>query len=364
MHDWLADQARGDTKHIGARAFEDVAEYRRHQRWRWDIDRLDPSDDPTTFVADCRALAENIDLEPSFGSTTSSYIGRLTDDVAARWARLEAEGLTGDDLQERIKSDLRPSAVLGAIRARFAQDLPALTEDGDRLAQSIGFIAEARFNEANAWKQTKGEYIHPRIDDVDAKIEVRQAAGRYADLTWAHCEKFTNQAILAVLDTELIPLEREAKDPVLFLPDPLKIHFDKDGWKVQAGLMVLGVAIVGGLAAWFFSKDWEIAGWLAVAYLVWSLWSWGRSNRTAAKAAHDAVSKVRAIAGNLRRIRDEVQSGSYSATRLRDRLIALEADGCDVPSVVYRLLDLEIARTAPAGERTPEKPVTASAVKA
>jgi len=91
----------------------------------------------------------------------------------------------------------------------------------NELEETLGFVLEAYHRESEYKKyvnlpirkraQNSEPSFYPRIGDTEAKREIIYRAGQYLDLPWMHCCAATDLFLLAVLDAEFVPLDREVR---------------------------------------------------------------------------------------------------------------------------------------------------------
>ena len=154
----------------------------------------------------------------------------------------------------------------------------------------------------------------PRIDDPEAKLEIVSCAGRYLDRSWMHCRSATDLILLAVLDTEFVPLDRKVQAAKRFIvTDTLP------------RLVYLAVAI-----AWIgyaFAVGKRIA-WGGIVFAAWVIF------------APFFVRERERRSAKLESIRTEVATTAYDADGIASRLERAEESGLVVPTIAYSLLKL------------------------
>mgnify|MGYP000275620296 CR=1 FL=1 len=199
----------------------------------------------------------------------------------------------------------------------------------EKLRDILGFVLEAIDNEqvckrAAAKRESEAqERLFPRVDCAESRPLIVEKAGQYLGLTWMQCDRATDLFLIAMLDSELIPLARESTDPTIRL----------SRWSLLI-LCGLAGAIVTGVLLWRSGHS-IVAGVVAAiaVYLIVQYWRFLRSVFTTSQL-------LGSIHRNARLHRNEISSGYYDPQTIKERLKRDENDGLKIPSIVYQLLEL------------------------
>jgi hypothetical protein len=164
----------------------------------------------------------------------------------------------------------------------------------------------------------------------DGALEV---AREYVRTSWLHTPWLTSKALTQVLDSELVPLKKEALGKEVngrftsFLPGAY-------GVIVPAILSFLYFLALAAVGVSLFRN-----GHLLFATLVTVHMAWHFGQRLAVNMAlRSSRMRLRRLCAPLQLIRDEVASGSYDSREIERRLRRSEADGLYVHSLTYALL--------------------------
>lgn len=135
------------------------------------------------------------------------------------------------------------------------------------------------------------------------------------------------------MDTELVPLKREANDP-LGIAVPFRRSAPWWRWLLSASL---GIGIVYAV-----TNGHIIFGIACAGLLVWLIYRAPNRNAPLSELQGE-LSHLLVILGDVRR---EVAIGAYNASVLSERLKRAETQGIVIPSIAYSLLKLRASQEA------------------
>ena len=164
----------------------------------------------------------------------------------------------------------------------------------------------------------------------DGAVELAQ---KYAQARWLHTPWLTSRILTQVLDSELVPLRKEAFGTQI----PSRITSILPGlWGLllPAALSFIYLVILSLIAFALFSNDHPISGFLVSAYIVWHF-----GNRLIINfRIRRERKRLAGLFGELHLIREEVASGTYDPAEVERRLRRSEEKGLYVHTLSHTLL--------------------------
>jgi hypothetical protein len=203
----------------------------------------------------------------------------------------------------------------------------------DELIDIFGYVMEAYHREHEAAlyvgdKRAGPEPLfYPRIDDAEAKIEIWAKANAYLGKPWMQCRLATDFLLRAVLDTELLPLKREANDH-----QGVVAPFLRGAWWWRPVLSAfLGASVIYAVI------NGDIIFAIMAAALLGLLFYRAPKHNPAMSEIRETLPHLLGLLDDVRR---EVASGAYDAGVLSERLKRAETEGAVIPSIAFSLLKL------------------------
>lgn len=233
--------------------------------------------------------------------------------VVAEIQRITADGNAGEDVSFALRSLVRE------LRRAAAGDwdTQARVEQFDNLLRDLLYADQ-----------------HYRAKDAESfKQDIIDAADRYLANPFMHCPTLTIRLTRDLLDTELVPLAKEATAT----HDPAAVWSSLDhpwGTIVPAMLHLIFLAALLAAIGFFYVTDFLWAAALIAAYLMWHQVSRYRRLRQVRLARQ----RLLRFTGGLQVIRDEVANGHFVPNVIARRLRRLERKGLYVHSLAYPLL--------------------------
>jgi hypothetical protein len=276
------------------------------------------------LIPELRPLAKEIEKCAAFLETILSK-------AEQKYSPIQWDGFTDEldpilgyvrDCVDAYVNPLAPSSERGRDLVRSARQ--PIENRRTELEDTLGFLLEAyhwerEYEKYKSLPIRKREHpqpwFYPRIGYVETKFEIISRAGRYLDLPWMQCRAATDLFLLAVLDTEFIPLDRKVQ-----VFRRYNIVMDTVPRLVSLGIVIGWIAYVFAVDRTFAGVGMAMAAWLLVGPLF--------------------VRKLEAWAVNLRDIRTEVSNRAYDADAIAARLKSAEEGGAAVPTITYGLLKL------------------------
>lgn len=249
------------------------------------------------------------------------------------------------DFKSFIKSISLRSDLSGEISRKYLTEIEKYTGKfpSQDFEQTIGVIFEAFYNEKNKSKASTDDIVFPLIDHAEGKVVIREAAHKLSKIPEIQSSYFLNQALLAVLDTELFPLNRELTNS-----DNLNLLLLQGGYRgfitgLFFGLMPNGFKwifsilkylyfiVLAGIMIISFSSNNNWVGFLIGAYLIHSVYkSWKKRK---------FINRLVTCYSGLKQIRDEIKTTTYNSKHISEKLKEQEKYGAYVPSIAYSLLE-------------------------
>jgi hypothetical protein len=206
----------------------------------------------------------------------------------------------------------------------------------------IGYLIEANWNQ-KVFDDSRGKkQNYPMIDDVDFKSEAPNTAERYLENQQLASPVVAGFIAVALLDSELYPLAREFKDPLLTLVknSSPKVAQGVIGLGSRGGRLIAWIInlVILGSGFWLATGNYFWLGWILIAYGAYSLIIVTVQSIRVRRGLHVFGNQLQAIHRALKLDRDEIASGAFDPPSMITRLKQQESNGAYIPSLVYPLL--------------------------
>jgi hypothetical protein len=175
--------------------------------------------------------------------------------------------------------------------------------------------------------------IEHEADTTYFKTCAVELAHKYAHWEWLHTPWLTSRILTQVLDSELVPLQKQAFG--VYVPGRLtSILPGHWGRLVPAILSFIGLLVSALIILLLFRYDHPLLGFVGAMSTVWHFISRMIVNFRMRRERK----RLTSLYTDLRLIREEVSSGHYDAVEVERRLRRSEEKGLYVHSLAYTLL--------------------------
>jgi hypothetical protein len=224
-------------------------------------------------------------------------------------------------------------------------------KDHNKPTEYKGSLHDILWNHLYQKYQLEKELAKRPFMGITCREEITEYTKTYLDSKAIHTPYLTNNILIQVIDTELIPLEYEVTGitypglaevdgrykfgptyPINYcnlLPFPWNKVIS---WGLSFLFLIIGLIAIRH----FISTGSNWIAWITGIYLAWHYFIKLLNTIIQSKSK----SKIAKLAANFRIIRDEIDSNSYDSETMIERIKNLESNGLYVSSLIYPLLKI------------------------